>query len=384
MNGLGADAAHPRRITSLAAWRGRRQDAVLIRWSEVGPAVIPTQTLVVVEVGERGRVATGCAALTSYTSDGHEASLDGHLEGVFARWLGAPVWGLPDHSGEDNPYDPVASPLRATIELAVLDALGRLTGLPAAAFLGGVRRSKIEAYASLPSFADPEAAVSCAANAVARGFRAVKFHAAGQLDEDTATIAAARTRLDRGVRLMWDASCAYDLYTALAVGRALEEADFLWFEAPFADDSVEALRVLASRTSIALVPDGLVQRTAAEWARDVREGVWGALRLDITRATDLASALRLLHLAETVGLPCEVQSFGFPLSQYANLQLLLTTNACRFFEVPFPTEHFDDGIVAPPPTVDGFVHAPTVPGLGHSLDPGRIPDRLEPLSHQTL
>ena len=372
------------RITSLAAWDGSRDGAAPMRWSEVAPAAVPRQTLVSVEISNGDRTTTGVASLTHYAAPGDRAIQDGRTEASFSAWLGAPVWRLPADPGAANPYDPAEKPLRAVIELAVLDALGRLAGLPAAAFLGGTRQTRIEAYASLPSFPDPEAAVECAGAAVDAGFTAVKFHASGNVDVDVETIAAARRTLGRSIALMWDASCAYELYRAVVVGHALAEAEFLWFEAPLTDDSTEGLRSLASRVAVALVPDGLVQRSSADWARDVRDGAWAALRLDITRAPDVASALRLLHLSETLGLPCEVQSYGFPLSQYSNLQLMLTTHACRFFEVPFPREDFEDGIASAPEIVDGYVHAPERAGLGHSLDAQELADRFEPIAHVSL
>lgn len=373
-----------RRITALAAWDGAPEVAVPMRWSEVAPAVVPKQTLVSVEVSDGKMASTGVASLTYYVNP-EDARRAGQIDASFSGWLGADVWGLPSEpSGASNPYDPAERPLQAAVELAVLDALGRLTRLPAAAFLGGLRRTRIEAYASLPSFGEPEAAVACAAAAVDRSFRAVKFHASGLVEADLETIAAARRSLGPSIRLMWDASCAYDLYAAVIIGNALAEADFLWFEAPLADDSTEALRSLAGRTRVVLVPDGLVQRSSADWAGDVRDGVWGALRLDVTRAPDVASALRLLRLSETLGLPCEVQSFGFPLSQYSNLQLMLTSNACRFFEAPFPVEDFEDQIARAPSIVDGFVHAPEAPGLGHSVEVADLAGRLRRITELSL
>ena len=372
-----------RRITSIAAWNGSRAAAEPVRWSEVAPPVVPRQTLVSVEVSDATHSTTGVASLTYYVPV-EDATEDGRVDASLSAWLGAPVAGAPRERGPANPYDPAATPLRATVELAALDALGRATSLPAGAFLGGVRRSRVEAYASLPSFADPEAALACARAAVDAGFRAVKFHASGSLEADVATIAAARRSLPAPTRLMWDASCAYDLYTAAVVAAALAEARFLWFEAPLADEATDALRALASRTPIPLVPDGLVQRTPGEWARDVRDGLWGALRLDVTRAPDLATAVRLLHLAEALGLPCEVQSFGFPLGQYANLQLVLTSDACRFFEAPFPTRDFVDDVASPPALVDGYVHAPDAAGLGHDVDVDALASRLRPLARMSL
>ncbi len=365
-------------MTALTAWDGFRAEARAMRWSETAPAVIPKQTVVTVDVSHGDSTTTGIASLTYYVEP--ESASDGRVDPSLAEWLGAAVSGLPVDADGGNPYDPVGRPLGAAVELAVLDALGRETELPAAAFLGGIRRTRIEAYASLPSFPVPDEAVDCAIAAVSAGFRAVKFHAAGVLDRDLETIEAARRRLGRGVGLMWDASCAYDVYSAVLVGRALSDAGFLWFEAPLADDSSEALRSLAGRVAVPLVPDGLVQRSPADWARDVRDGLWGALRLDVTRTPGVSSAVRLLALAEVSGLPCEIQSFGFPLGQYANLQLMLTTEACRFYETPFPVGDFEDGVAAPPAIVDGFVQAPESPGLGHGVEADDVAERLKLLA----
>lgn len=371
-----------RRITSVAAWEGSSGTAAPIRWSEVAPPVVARQTIVSVTVSGPDGSTAGCASLTTYVPP--DAGDDDRRAPPLARWLGAPVAGLPSALEAANPYDPGGTPLGAVVQLAALDALGRATDLPAAAFLGGIRRTRLEAYASLPSFADPGAAVACASAAVGAGFRAVKFHASGWRDVDVETIAAARRTVGAPITLMWDASCAYDLYTALAVGRALGDADFGWFEAPFADDAAGSLRSLAARTAVPLVPDGLVQRAPAEWARDVRDGIWGALRLDVTRVPDVATAMRLVRLAEALGVPCEIQSFGFPLGQYANLQLALTTPACRFFEVPFPPDDFADVVAAAPAVADGFAYVPDAPGLGHAVDVEELEARLPSIVEVSL
>ncbi len=342
---------------------------------------MPRQTVVSVEVSGPEGGTTGVASLTSYVSrDAADAGQRASLEG----WLGAPVAGVPTEREDPNPYDPGATALAAVVQLAALDALGRSTRLAAAAFLGGGRRARLEAYASLPSFADPEDAVACASAALEAGFGFVKFHASGWHDVDVETIAAARRTLGASTGLMWDASCAYDLYTAVAVGSALARAGFLWFEAPLADDATEALRSVAARTTVPLVPDGLVQRSPADWARDVRDGIWGALRLDVTRVPDVAVAVRLVRLSEALGVPCEVQSFGFPLGQYANLQLALTTPACRFFEAPFPPDAFVDDVAAPPAVADGFVYAPEAAGLGHAADVGELARQRTPIVEASL
>jgi L-alanine-DL-glutamate epimerase-like enolase superfamily enzyme len=367
-----ARAGNQRRVTSLAAWDASPATATPVRWSEVAPAVVPRQTVVSVEISDGATSDIGIAALTSFVEPGRGGP-NGRLEECLSEWLDAPEWALPRQPSEaGNPYEPQHEPLRVAVELAALDALGRRTGLPVASFLGGVCRSAIPAYASLPSFGQPSAAVACATAAVESGFVAVKFHASGSVDADLETIERARRELDSSVRLMWDASCAYELHSAVVVGKALGRAGFLWFEAPLADDTTPALRRLAREVDVPLVPDGMAHRSPGDWARDLAEGVWGALRLDVTRAPTVPSALRLVRLAEALGFSCEIQSFGFPLSQYANLQLMLSTRACRFFEAPFPAADCEDGLFTAPRIDGGLVAAPTEPGLGYEEDLERM------------
>ncbi len=305
------------------------------------------------------------------------------VEELLSVWLEFPIRALPRHPRAHNTYEPWTNPIGPAIGLAALDALGRATQLPAATFLGGVSRSKIPAYASLPSFPDAGAAVACAVSALDAGFRTVKFHGSGILDVDLETVSKARGELGASTQLIWDASLAYELHSAEVIGNALVEEGFLWFEAPFKDDSVAALDRLAHRLKISLVPDGMAQRSAGDWARDLRDGIWGALRLDLTRAGSLSAALGIVRLAESWGVPCEIQSFGFPLSQYANLQLMLATPACRFFEAPFPQTDFYDGLVTAPSIEEGFVTMPDPPGLGHDIEAERFSEGCELLARLT-
>ena len=271
------------------------------------------------------------------------------------------------------------------IELASLDAAGRLLGVPATAFLGGAIRHDLPAYASLPSFVRPADALACAHDALAAGFRAVKFHAAGDVETDVATVRRARLELGDAVDLLWDGSCAYDLYGALQVGRALDEAGFVWFEAPLADDAGPVLAELARRLRVALIPDATAShRSPGDWARDLGAGLWSGLRLDVTRVNALAEAQQVLRTAEAHGRPCEIQSFGYGLAQVANLALMLTTSACRYFEAPYPVDDLDDGLVASLRPVAGRVSLPAAVGLGHGLElaavAGRFREIAEPVA----
>jgi L-alanine-DL-glutamate epimerase-like enolase superfamily enzyme len=376
----------PALITALGVYDATPPDAAAISWSELSPPVRPEQLLVVVEIERDAERAVGIAAATRYLSSAERlpvaepaaAALAAHLGQVPVPWVAA---GGPPR----NRYEPSAPGLDVLIELASLDAAGRLTGLPVTAFLGGAARADVPAYASLPSFTDPSEAVACAGAAVEAGFTAIKFHAAGDATVDEATILLSRARLGGSVDLLWDGSCAYDLYDALRVGKALDGAGFLWFEGPLSDDAGPVLDQLARQLRIPLLPDATAtHRSPGDWVRDLATGRWDGLRLDVTRVRRVVEAVQLVRAAEAHGMPCEIQSFGYGLAQIANLTLMLTSQACRYFEAPFPSGDLADGLVEPLRPVHGRVSLPEPVGLGHRLSLPTVAARCQAIAETGL
>ena len=168
-------------------------DVAAVKWSEQGPPVRPAQLLVAVELERDGERVHGLAAATRYLTPAETLPDAEAVSAVLEAHLGRPPLPWAGRSGPArNPYEPVVPGLPVLIELASLDAAGRLLGVPATAFLGGAIRHDLPAYASLPSFVRPADALACAHDALAAGFRAVKFHAAGDVETDVATVRRAR------------------------------------------------------------------------------------------------------------------------------------------------------------------------------------------------
>jgi L-alanine-DL-glutamate epimerase-like enolase superfamily enzyme len=84
-------------------------------------------------------------------------------------------------------------------------------------------------------------------------------------------------------------------------------------------------------------------------------------------------AVKAMALAGAHGLKTELQSYGYPLSQAANLHVMLGVRGCSYFEHPVPIEHYEYACANPIRIeADGCVAAPDGPGLGLDLDWGRI------------
>ena len=74
-------------------------------------------------------------------------------------------------------------------------------------------------------------------------------------------------------------------------------------------------------------------------------------------------------LAESFSLRLEPRSYGTTPVQAAHLHWSLSAANCAFFEVPEPKGWLDFGMKTTiEPGADGYVHAPSGPGLGITID----------------
>ena len=96
---------------------------------------------------------------------------------------------------------------------------------------------------------------------------------------------------------------------------------------------------------------------------------WGAARTDVVMMGGLAPARQAMALAQAAGTTCELMSWGYTLASAANLHLMLGVANCTYYELPLPLDVYEYGMldrirIGP----DGFVEAPTAPGLGYAID----------------
>ena len=135
------------------------------------------------------------------------------------------------------------------IDIAVWDLLGRATGQPVSALLGGARRARIPAYAST-LFRDSSEEMRSAARAyLDRGFRAIKFGWASwgkDAGRDRALLGAAREEVGPDVALMVDGYISGEPAEVLEHLRAIEDLAPAWVEEPLPADRPESSRLSAA------------------------------------------------------------------------------------------------------------------------------------------
>ena len=151
-------------------------------------------------------------------------------------------------------YGELKRQFRATINLAVApldialwDLAGKLYGAPIYELLGG-KSDPLPAYAST-HFGDasggldsPEAFADFAVRCKEMGYPAFKIHSWGApIEREVRLVTAVREAVGDGMQLMHDPGCTYRTFLeALTVGRALDEANYLWYEDPYMDGGMSA------------------------------------------------------------------------------------------------------------------------------------------------
>ena len=252
------------------------------------------------------------------------------------------------------------------IDVALWDITAKQAGLPLYKFIGGYR-DKILAYGTGPRFTTPEGYVDEAKRARGLGFTAYKLHPLGVPAFDIECCARVREAMGPDFILMSDPVGAYDYEDALRVGRALEKLNYFWYEEPLHDYDIHNYVRLTQTLDIPIA--------GVEWAAGrnflaaeyIVRGAVDIVRSDVSWKGGITGYLKTAHLCEAFGINCEIHLAIHSLLNVANVHAACGIRNCRFVELTVPIDNFG---IQPGLSVDkdGYVHAPTAPGLGVEID----------------
>ncbi|MCA6126363.1 mandelate racemase/muconate lactonizing enzyme family protein, partial [Bradyrhizobium sp. WSM 1704] len=93
----------------------------------------------------------------------------------------------------------------SALDIALWDLAGKVKGMPLHQLIGGAKRSKIPAYASLLRIGTPQHIASECKKAIKLGYSAIKLH-----ETTVPAVTAAREAIGPGVPLMVDMNCPLD------------------------------------------------------------------------------------------------------------------------------------------------------------------------------
>lgn len=254
------------------------------------------------------------------------------------------------------------------VDVALWDIGGKVAGLPIYRMLGAYR-DKVPAYASSAILPDASAYAEEALAYKEAGWAAYKVHPPTRWREDIRVCEAVREAVGDDYTVMLDSTWSYSYEQAIRVGRAVEEMGYYWFEDPLEDDDIYNCVKLREKLDIPLLATEYSPGGFTFYAPWILMRATDYLRGDVQVKGGLTAILKTAHLAEGFGMNFEIHHGGNSLNNWANLHATLAIRNCQFFEVLLPAGTQKYGIVDDlEPDRDGFIHAPTEPGLGAKID----------------
>lgn len=263
---------------------------------------------------------------------------------------------------------------KATVEMALFDALGKTYGVPVHQLLGGLNREKIPvrwALASGTPEGDIEEAKSLAGSGTYANF---KTKSGKEAPEDDAK---RNIQIAEGIRgqstIGIDPNGSWDRITAMKWMDAFFNGGIDFLEQPLPPEDIEGLALLSAMKKVPVMAD------------ESLGSVHDALRLAEARAADIFSlkihksggmknTVKIAGIAEAAGISC----FGG-----TSLESSIGTAACLHAYASIPNLDYgcelfgpgwlaDDPVKNPLTIKDGYILVPDGPGLGVELDEAKI------------
>lgn len=256
----------------------------------------------------------------------------------------------------------------AHLDVALWDLAGKAANMPIYQMLGA-QRHKIPVYTSSPYFPEIEKYEEEALQILEDGFHAYKLHP-GAADVKRAQEICRRVRKTVGDRLplMVDMGQLLSFREAITLGYTLDELDFYWYEDAIRWTDVDGLVELSRRLKTPMAVTDSYDFNFFQTAEYIKRGAARIMRNEVVRL-GITGYKKVASLCEAYGLNCEVHFGMNSLMCAANLHVLLSIHNCDFYEILLPLEAYDFGTVQKLVVdKDGYVHAPTGPGLGLELD----------------
>ena len=217
------------------------------------------------------------------------------------------------------------------------------------------------------------------AELVARGYTAVKFDPAGpytkrgghmpamsDISQSVAFCKAIREAVGDKADLLFGTHGQFSTAGAIRLGQALEPYSPLWFEEPIPPDNLNEMAKVASAVRIP-VATGERLTTKAEFAAVLHSGAATILQPALGRAGGIWEMKKVAAIAEVYNAQMAPHLYAGPVEWAANIHLAVSIPnilMAETIETPFHAALIRNTISVE----NGYIAAPTAPGLGIDVD----------------
>jgi galactonate dehydratase len=292
-------------------------------------------------------------------------------------------------SGFTQRPDPTVMGAFSGLEIACWDILGKAHDRPVYALLGGLMNDRVRSYSYLypmphhdigEFWTSPDMHAESAAELLKLGFTAVKFDPAGpytmrgghqpaisDIERSVDICRAIRGAVGDKADLLFGTHGQFTTSGAIRLGHAIEEFRPLWFEEPIPPDNLTEFARVANAVRIP-VATGERMTTKVEFTAALRAGV-SILQPALGRSGGILETKKIAAIAEVHNAQVAPHLYAGPVEWAANIQLSANIPNHLITETIMTGGEFHLALIKNTITwQDGFIHAPTTPGLGIEFD----------------
>ena len=330
-------------------------------WSGGNYMEVFDSTVVAVETDAGITGYAECCPLGSAYLPSYAAGVRAGLAEIGPKLIGhdpTDLWPLNHHMDAElrgHPY------VKAPIDIACWDILGKVAGLPVHKLLGGAEQDRIALYRAI-SQEDSSRMAEKVAGYRKEGYTKFQLKVGGDPSDDIARIRACRGILEPGDILVADANTGWSKADAARVVNAVRDLD-VYIEQPCM--TYEESLSIRRRTALPFVMDEVIG-SAADLVKGISEDAFDVINLKISKVGGLTKAKLMRDLCVSAGILMTIEDTWGGDIVTATIAHLARSTPEKFC---FTATDFNSYVTVPiadgaPRRVDGFMTTSDAPGLG--------------------
>jgi len=283
-----------------------------------------------------------------------------------------------------------APPAISGIEIALWDIIGQSLGVPIYKLMGGRCRDRVRVYCDgffRGAEYTPDDYTEKAVAAVKQGFTALKMDideplpstqelsraiSPAELHLTIEMVEAVRKAVGPDIELAIDAHGAFDVSTAITLGKKMAPYDLLWFEDPVSQGNLAAMAKVAEAIDVP-VCTGELLRSRYEFRELFERQAAEIIMPDIAYTGGMLEMKKIAAMADTYYIQMAPHNMAGPVATMASLQLCACIPNFLVLEFQLGDVPWRDDIISEPiPIEGGYLKLPEKPGLGIQLNKDEV------------
>lgn len=202
------------------------------------------------------------------------------------------------------------------VDLALWDALGKAAGCPVAELIGGIKKDRMDVYATGPD-SEWYAELGVAGQKLPHRW-------SGTTDDAVAAASEARGIMGDDALVMFDVYMSWDAEVTMRMSKDLADFDIYWFEDVLTPDDLAELGELRPKIAPINMAGGEHEFGVAGFAEIAQHGAYDIWQPDITWCGGITAGLRICKLATKHNIPVAPHRGG----EVWGLHLIAANDAC--------------------------------------------------------